>query len=87
MSYERTQEHRALRAAMIHRWKPWEKSTGPKTQEGKARSAQRGFKGGLRKALRIIAGSLREQNYWLVEMEITETSENAPRNPMKGSNQ
>lgn len=26
----------------IHRWKPWEKSTGPKTEEGKAQCAANG---------------------------------------------
>ena len=48
MSYYRTAEHRKLRAELIRRWKPWEKSTGPKSSAGKARSdrtptkAQRG---------------------------------------------
>jgi hypothetical protein len=51
MSYERTPEHRAKRAELIRRWRPWEKSTGPKTAEGKARSARRGFKGGTRQIL------------------------------------
>ena len=37
MSYYRTPEHRAMRAELIRRWKPWEKSTGPKSPEGKAR--------------------------------------------------
>jgi len=31
-----TPERRARQAAMIRTWKPWEKSTGPKTDEGKA---------------------------------------------------
>ncbi len=61
MSYFRTPEHRALRAELIRRWKPWEKSTGPKSAEGKARSAMRGFKGGSREILRELARMLREQ--------------------------
>ena len=60
MSYVRTPEHRALRAKLINRWKPWENSTGPKTEEGKAKSAMRGYKGGQRQALRSIARLLRE---------------------------
>lgn len=60
MSYCRTPEHRAKRAELIQRWKPWEKSTGPKTAEGKARSARRGFKGGTREILREWARVLRE---------------------------
>jgi len=46
---------------MIHRWKPWEKSTGPKSEEGKRRSAMRGYKGGQREQLREVARLLREQ--------------------------
>lgn len=34
-----TPERRAKQAEAIHRWKPWEKSTGPRTAEGKARSS------------------------------------------------
>ncbi len=60
MSYYRTPEHRAKRAELIRRWKPWEKSTGPNTSEGKARSARRGFKGGTRKILREWTRILRE---------------------------
>ena len=61
MSYFRTPEHRALRAELIRRWKPWENSTGPKSEDGKARSAMRGFKGGHRAMLREVARVLREQ--------------------------
>ena len=60
MSYYRTPEHRAKRAELIRRWKPWEKSTGPKTPEGKSRSASRGFKGGTREILREWARILRD---------------------------
>src|SRR5688572_7987166 len=47
----------------IHRWKPWERSTGPKTIEGKGRSARRGFKGAHRPTLRHVARLLRDQRY------------------------
>jgi hypothetical protein len=33
-----TAERRTRQGAAIHRWKPWERSTGPKTTEGKARA-------------------------------------------------
>lgn len=52
---------RARQAKLIKRWKPWEKSTGPKSEEGKRRSAMRGFKGGTREMLRELARLLREQ--------------------------
>ena len=61
MSYYRTPEHRALRAQLIQRWKPWEKSTGPKSDAGKARSAMRGYKGGTRALFRELRAILREQ--------------------------
>jgi hypothetical protein len=56
-----TAEQRARQAVAIRQWRPWEKSTGPKSSEGKARSAMRGFKGGQREQLRKLARLLREQ--------------------------
>ena len=41
-----TPERRARQAELIRNWKPWQKSTGPRTDEGKARTARNGFKGG-----------------------------------------
>ncbi|MBU6995606.1 hypothetical protein [Ferrovum myxofaciens] len=35
-----TSERKARQSAMIRAWKPWAASTGPKTQRGKASSAQ-----------------------------------------------
>lgn len=62
MSYFRTPEHRALRAELIRKWKPWENSTGPKSEAGKAQSAMRGYKGGWRGELRELARLMREQS-------------------------
>ncbi len=31
-----TQERRARQAALVRTWRPWEKSTGPRTDAGKA---------------------------------------------------
>jgi hypothetical protein len=59
MSYVRTPEHRRLRAELIRNWKPWEKSTGPKTPEGKAKASRNGYKGGTRALLRELARVLR----------------------------
>jgi hypothetical protein len=35
-----TPERRAKQAEAIKRWKPWERSTGPKTDVGKNRSSR-----------------------------------------------
>ena len=45
MAYVRTLAHRSKQAEAVRRWKPWERSTGPTTPEGKARSAANGDHG------------------------------------------
>lgn len=45
-----TQEQRAEQAAKIRRWKPWERSTGPTTKDGKAAASQNAVKHGMRGA-------------------------------------
>ncbi len=52
---------------LIHRWKPWERSTGPKTVAGKARVSRNARKGGTRDTLRALAKLLREQRRGLAE--------------------
>ena len=61
MSYVRTTEHRAIRSEMIHQWKPWLKSAGAKTEEGKRKSAMNAYKGGLRQQQRELNRQLNEQ--------------------------
>ena len=56
-----TSERRARQAALIQSWKPWERSTGPKTPEGKARVSRNAFRGGWRAQLRELSRLLREQ--------------------------
>ncbi len=52
-------EQRRLQSERIQRCKPWLRSTGPRTNEGKERSSRNAFKGGERPKLRAIAAALR----------------------------
>ena len=60
-----TPERWARQAALIRTWRPWEHSTGPRTDEGKARTAHNGFKGAqwlrLRELKKTMNEVLREQ--------------------------
>lgn len=56
-----TPERRQRASEQIRQWRPWEHSTGPKTESGKARVARNSYKGGTRPQLREIGRLLREQ--------------------------
>jgi hypothetical protein len=56
-----TLERRVRQAKLIQQWRPWEKSTGPKTKAGKDKISQNAFKGGFWKVLRELSAALREQ--------------------------
>jgi hypothetical protein len=43
-----THERKAKQRAAIYRWRPWEKSTGPKTDGGKQTVARNAWKHGHR---------------------------------------
>ncbi len=43
-----TLEERARQAEMIRNWKPWERSTGPKTEDGKEVCKMNAYKHGMR---------------------------------------
>lgn len=66
-----TPERRAKHAAAIRRWKPWTKSTGPRTAAGKARATQNATKPHnspdriVRAALRTHARYLTDLNRYL----------------------
>ena len=54
-------ERRAKQSAQIHQWRPWAKSTGAKTPQGKAVVSRNAFKGGHRPHLRQLAKEVAEE--------------------------
>lgn len=72
MAGEWTPERRARQAELIRQWRPWERSTGPRTAEGKARSARNADKGGgwlvqrelLREVGRVLHQQRRDLSEW-----------------------
>ena len=65
-----TDERRARQSTLIQRWKPWRRSTGPKSADGKARASANALKHGgrstsiarLRSVLRLIEAFENEKN-------------------------
>jgi len=56
-----TPERRARQGELIRQWRPWEKSTGPKTEAGKRAVSQNAYKGGTWRLLRELSRALRKQ--------------------------
>lgn len=49
-----TEERRRKQSEAIRRWTPWNKSTGPKSDEGKAKASMSAFKGNKRERMREV---------------------------------
>ncbi len=60
-----TPERRQQQAVAIKRWKPWQQSTGPRTNEGKVAASRNAWKGGHRPLFRAMAEAMRGQREWL----------------------
>ena len=64
-----TPERRKRQGELIKRWKPWAKSTGPKSPEGKAAVSRNAYDGGelakLRKTIKELNQAMRAQKNWL----------------------
>ena len=56
-----TLERRKRQAELIGTWKPWERSTGPRTAEGRLAVARNAWKGGHRQQLRELAQLVNEE--------------------------
>ena len=49
-----TPERRARQAELIRQWRPWAKSTGPRSSDGKERVSRNAWTGGHRAQLREL---------------------------------
>jgi hypothetical protein len=56
-----TAEQRARQSQLVHTWKLWEQSTGPRSPEGKAVVAQNPYKVNTRGLLKELNAELKEQ--------------------------
>ena len=66
-----TVEQRQAQAEKIRAWKPWEHSTGPISDEGKAKVLANAFKGGqwkeTRELIKAVNTLLRHQKNWIAK--------------------
>ena len=64
-----TPEQRQRQSLAIKQWRPWSKSTGPTSPEGKAVVSRNAYNGGelakLRKTIKELNQAMREQKSWL----------------------
>ena len=56
-----TPGRRARQAELIRSWRPWAKSTGPRSQEGKERVSRNAWKGGHRAELRELTKMVNDE--------------------------
>ena len=74
MKRQWTQEQRAILASQIHKWKPWTRSTGPKSPSGKAKVARNPYKGAkrvqLRAAVRVLKYAMAAQGEFLDSLDL-----------------
>lgn len=61
MARQWTAEQRARQSVLIQRWRPWERSTGARTPEGKAVAARNAYKGGARVMMRELSHLLKKE--------------------------
>ena len=64
-----TLERKHKQAELIRLWKPWEHSTGPITDSGKARASHNAYKGAIRPRIREMARLIKNQKANLHKMK------------------
>jgi hypothetical protein len=55
-----TSEQKKKQAELIRHWSPWNKSTGPQSEEGKQQASRNAFKGGRGARLRALSKEINE---------------------------
>ena len=63
-----TKKRRAQQAKAIRRWRPWENSTGPRSEAGKRRSSRNAYRGGIRQYLITLRAALRLESWAVREL-------------------
>ena len=77
MARKWTEEERKKQAEAIRRWKPWEQSTGPKTEDGKNRCKMNAFKSGFYTLeYKILRRALNHQKQFVKGVEIWAAAHN-----------
>ena len=62
-----TVEERKKQSELIRKWKPWEKSSGPKGREGKERSKKNAYKHGARSEEVLVSQAILRELFKEVE--------------------
>ena len=63
-----TLERRERQAELIKDWRPWEHSTGPRSEAGRAITSRNAWKGNRRGVLRELGRALQEQRQSLGQL-------------------
>lgn len=64
-----TTEEREKQSQLIQNWKPWQRSTGARTQAGKVISSKNAYKGGSRSLMKVIASVLKDYKQMLKQFD------------------
>jgi hypothetical protein len=56
-----TADRKAKQAVLIRTWRPWERSTGPRTAAGRAKASRNAWKGGHWQQMRELSRAVNEE--------------------------
>ena len=84
MSNGWTSDRRSRQSKLIQEWKPWESSTGPRTDEGKAVSKMNALKGRLRPTVQLLNQAIKGHSAALEQFEDEVLTSVSLINPTRG---